>query len=201
MILALSHCWILSAALVEDRVNTTLSRVMPFFGSASGWGILLCALGAATILIPWRYYALLPPFEPQWRGLPATATWHGIAVASAYGVAGLILIATFSAVWVPAWKPLLLGLAGALGVTGAALYASQSDEALVTMFNKLMPSGVTVGSIVPDYHAFGPGFSVAIGVGVGLLVLAALQFRAVLFVHSPAVQERSGEPVTATPTT
>ena len=168
------------------------SGIKQFFGALSGWAIVLCLLGAATVFLPWRFYALLPAFTPEWRGLPATATWHGIAVAAVYGFTGLVLIATFSPSWLPAWKPCLPLLAGAFGLVGAALYALQPNVVLIDVFNGLMPSGARVTEIVPDYHAFGPGFYGAIGIGVALLLLAALQFRMVLFGHSPGHQQPPG---------
>jgi hypothetical protein len=92
-----------------------------------------------------------------------------------------VLLATFSTQWVPAWKPALLALAGIAGVVCCGMYAGMSDVALVEMFNRRMPKGMTLERIVPDYHMLGYGFYIAVGCGVALLVLAAVQFRAVIF--------------------
>lgn len=158
-----------------------MSYIGRFIASTSGWAVVLCLLGASTIAMPWRLYALLPAFQPEWRGLPATATWHGVVVPTIYGVTCLVLIATFSTEWVPVWKPLLLVLAGAGGTVCSAMYGLQSNETLIEVFNRRMPAGARVTALVEDYHMLGPGFYVGCGVGVALLLLAALQIRGILF--------------------
>jgi len=60
-----------------------MSYIGRFIASTAGWAVVLCLLGASTIGMPWRLYALLPAFQPEWRGLPATATWHGVVVPAA----------------------------------------------------------------------------------------------------------------------
>jgi hypothetical protein len=178
---------------------TSQSAVVRFLTSTSVWGLVVLVLGASSVLMPWRFSALLPAFAPEWQGLPGTATWHGIVAAAIYGVAALILLATFSTEWVPAWKPVLLALAGIAGGACCVAYATMSDEALIEVFNRRMPPHATVTEIVPGYHMLAYGFNIAMGCAIALLVLSAIQVRGIVFGRAeiPAGGPTKVEPVTA----
>ncbi|HJZ56064.1 MAG TPA: hypothetical protein VKE74_13940 [Gemmataceae bacterium] len=147
--------------------------------STTAAAMAVCLLGAATVLLPWAGGQVLRLREPPGPDGKAVATvvvpfvvrgyelWHGCAVAAVLVGVFLFLVATGPVAPPPAWRSLAVGLGGAVAIVLAlagqsySYAALRSDDPL-----HLVDAGWRLGSYAP------------VGAGLGLLLVAAVEFRA-----------------------
>jgi len=120
------------------------------FGTTTGWAMILCLLGSYLIFVPWAVYPS-PNHSSDWYGYEVGL---GIATESLFAALFLLLLATSFMDPPPIWRAVAMFIGGAV----------------VTLLASL--SAVGARSL--------QGAGLAIALGVGILLLAALQVRGIL---------------------
>jgi hypothetical protein len=169
-----------------------------FFSSSTAWAIIICAVGTAVSFLPWIEVSssgLLYLFRPQVNAFALVRggdpCWHGIGATGIFATLGLVLIATFSTKPINVWKTVAVFASGVGVIVEICLLLSWAYQPRSTM-----QTWSTAGKIVREepVNVFCEplgGVFASLGGGIGLLLLSALQTRALLF------RERtSPEPIT-----
>jgi hypothetical protein len=129
------------------------------FGKTTGWAMVFCVAGIVSIFVPWVevYGGWGFDFTGQRNGL---VTWHGVVTGVLFAVLFLFLVATSPLEPVPLWRSITLGVAGALA---------------------LLVTGLFIGRYAaPPLAVVLAGAYLALGLGFGLVFLAALEIRGML---------------------
>jgi hypothetical protein len=159
-----------------------------FFSSSTAWAIIICAVGTAVSFLPWIEVSssgLLFLLHPQANAFALARfgdpCWHGIGATGIFGVLGLVLIATFSIKPINVWKTAAVFTSGVGVIVEICLLLSWAYQPRPTM-----QTWSTAGKIISEepvnvfYEPLGGVFA-SLGCGIGLLLLSALQTRALLF--------------------
>jgi len=159
-----------------------------FFSSSTAWAILICATGTAVSVLSWIEVSssgMLYLFRPQVNAFALARgenpCWHGIGATGIFAALGLVLIATFSTKPINVWKTVAVFASGMGVIVEICLLLSWAYQPRSTT-----EIWSTVGKIVREEpvkvfcEPLGGVFA-SLGGGIGLLVLSALQLRALLF--------------------
>lgn len=129
------------------------------FGTTTGWAMILCLLGSYLIVAPWAVYSSPSPNgSSDWYGYEVGL---GIATESVLAALFLLLLATSFMDPPPIWRAVAMFIGGGVVTLLASLSANGARKV--------------------------EGAGLAIAVGVGILILAALQIRGILMRRWTAV--------------
>jgi hypothetical protein len=159
-----------------------------FFSTSTSWAIIICAGGTAAGFLPWIAVSssglafLAHPtanaFSLARFGDPC---WHGIAATCAFAILGLVLIATFTTKPINLWRTLAV-FASAVGViVEICLLLSWAYLPRPTTMDWKIEGKIVSQDPINVYYEPLAGVFVSLGCAAGLLVLSALQTRAILF--------------------
>lgn len=153
-------------------MRNVLSAVKGFLTSYSGWAIVCCAAGIGSTFLRWNYVSV-PGWDPGWVSGIDQKLWYGKGIAVGLLCLALVLIATHSTTVLARWKPLLLGVCGAifLGVL-ISWYVSNWTTVRSVISGRLVSEEHFV-------HPVGEGVYVAFSSAIGLMLIAALQLRSI----------------------
>jgi hypothetical protein len=157
-----------------DKPRSFLGTV---FFTTTGWAMICCLVGAATIFMPWgrgipgfgKVDATVPPQPAEmFRQLPQLPpggyynglfSWHGVVTCVAFAVLFLFLVATSPLYPVPLWRSILLFVGGSFVLLIVILFFGRFGGPL---------------------FRFGEGSYITLGLAFMLLFLSALEIRALL---------------------
>jgi predicted Ser/Thr protein kinase len=148
-----------------------------WFGSAAGWGMILCLLGTVSAFLPW---ATLNVFGVV-NLIPGFDRWYGIVTGSAFGTAFVLLCVFDRFDLLPRGRAPLMLLAGLIGIVvpGWMLweiahpkydYSSSGDAILEDLAKSFLQSILSQFRVTPHVGPYA-----AIGIGGALFVLGCVQ--------------------------
>jgi hypothetical protein len=169
-------------------MKEVFAALQTFFSSSTGWAIIICAVGSAAGFLPWIEVSssgLLYLFHPRLNAFALVRggdpCWHGVGATGVFAVLGLVLIATFSTKPIHLWKTVAVLASGVGVIVEICLLLSWAYQPRPTTQTMSV-----AGKIVREepIHIFceplGTVF-VSLAGGIALLLLSALQIRALLF--------------------
>ena len=163
--------------------------------TTTNWGILICVLGIAAVCLRWSLISVWNSTELTRRYAWAMGIgwWQGAIVGIAFFVGFCLLLATAGVRPIPKWRPAGLMIVALTAILAAAAFLVAFNAGELPLRPLLNAARVNVqGARLPAHIHVHPelreGPFVALGLGILLLLLAAVELRGVL-VHRRSQNE------------
>jgi hypothetical protein len=177
------------AAIPGVDMKTVLRSLRHFLSSTTGWAILIAAVGVATCLLPWVKVSssgIAWLSQPTFNGIDIATRfsdpcWLAVAASGIFAALTLLLIVTFTTEPVPLWKAVVVFGSGIGVIVAVRLMLIWAYRDRPTTERDTIEGSVVAERPIQIYYTPQEGPYAALGCAAGLLMLGALQFRAVLF--------------------
>jgi hypothetical protein len=170
-------------------MRAVLLTLKQFATCTTGWAILLAAVGVTTCFLPWVRVSssgLLYLEQPTGNAHDMAfrfhdPCWHGLAASGLFASLFLLLVVTFSTRRPSWWTTLLVFVAAVSVIVELSLTLSWAYRERPTTQTLTVQGEVRREEPINLYYTPQEGPYAALGCAAGLLFIAALQLRALLF--------------------